>query len=126
MNPQNAIEDLTVILGRSARGGRFRQVRFEFLPLGVSQIATMRCHKRNGGEFSGIRVPYFRRRLTPDLEAMMTLQIRPKQCLDRRIPDIETLKTEVAAWESQRNETETMNLAGYDFILEALFYVASH
>jgi hypothetical protein len=28
-----------------------------------------------------------------------------KQCLDRRIPDIGTLKSEVAAWEAQRNQT---------------------
>jgi len=26
------------------------------------------------------------------------------QCLDRRIPDIETLKTQIAAWQQQRNE----------------------
>lgn len=27
-----------------------------------------------------------------------------RQCLDRRIPDRETLKKEVAAWEKQRNK----------------------
>jgi hypothetical protein len=29
------------------------------------------------------------------------------QCLDRRIPDIETVTSEVAAWEADRNETAT-------------------
>jgi hypothetical protein len=28
-----------------------------------------------------------------------------RQCLDRRIPDQDTLKCEVAAWENERNET---------------------
>jgi hypothetical protein len=27
----------------------------------------------------------------------------PRQCLDRRIPDQETVRAEVAAWEEQRN-----------------------
>jgi hypothetical protein len=27
-----------------------------------------------------------------------------EQCLDRRIPDLDTLKTEIAAWQQQRNE----------------------
>jgi DDE superfamily endonuclease len=32
------------------------------------------------------------------------LSILGRQCLDRRIPDVETLRTEVAAWEQGRNE----------------------
>lgn len=31
------------------------------------------------------------------------LSVLTKQCLDRRIPDMETLKTEVSAWVTQRN-----------------------
>lgn len=31
------------------------------------------------------------------------LSVLTKQCLDRRLPDMETLKTEVAAWMEQRN-----------------------
>jgi hypothetical protein len=30
----------------------------------------------------------------------------PKQCLDRRIPDLVTLECEVAAWESSRNKAK--------------------
>ena len=29
------------------------------------------------------------------------------QCLDRRIPDIETMRTEIAAWERERNQRYT-------------------
>jgi hypothetical protein len=32
------------------------------------------------------------------------LSVLSRQCLDRRIPDTDTLKTEVAAWESDRNK----------------------
>jgi hypothetical protein len=32
------------------------------------------------------------------------LSILGRQCLDRRIPDVETLRREVAAWEEPRNE----------------------
>ena len=35
--------------------------------------------------------------------AEMELSVVSRQCLDRRIPDIETLRAEVAAWESGRN-----------------------
>ena len=30
-----------------------------------------------------------------------------QQCLDRRIPDVATLRQEVAAWKNQRNSGET-------------------
>jgi hypothetical protein len=39
--------------------------------------------------------------------AEIELAILSSQCLDRRIPDTDLLKTEVAAWEVQRNETAT-------------------
>ena len=39
--------------------------------------------------------------------AEMELAILSRQCLDRRIPDEETLKAEVAAWEATRNATAT-------------------
>ena len=32
------------------------------------------------------------------------LSILSRQCFDRRIPDQDTLKVEVAAWESDRNQ----------------------
>ncbi len=35
--------------------------------------------------------------------AEMELSVLARQCLDRRIPDEQTLRREVAAWESQRN-----------------------
>lgn len=35
------------------------------------------------------------------------LGVMTKQCLDRRIPDLSTLASEVAAWQQQRNEAET-------------------
>ena len=35
--------------------------------------------------------------------AEIELSVLSRQCLDRRIPDQETLKTEVAAWETERN-----------------------
>lgn len=57
------------------------------------------------------------RRLTQKLEIHYTpkhaswlnmveieLSILGRQCLDRRIPDVETLRTEVAAWEQGRND----------------------
>lgn len=34
------------------------------------------------------------------------LGVMTKQCLDRRIPDLSTLASEVAAWQQQRNEAE--------------------
>jgi hypothetical protein len=37
--------------------------------------------------------------------AEIELSVLSRQCLDRRIPDLETLKTEIAAWETRRNET---------------------
>jgi 3-methyladenine DNA glycosylase AlkC len=37
--------------------------------------------------------------------AEIELSVLSKQCLDPRIPDADTLKTEVAAWEMQRNQT---------------------
>ncbi len=36
--------------------------------------------------------------------AEIELSVKARQCLDRRIPDQETLKQEVAAWEEQRNQ----------------------
>jgi hypothetical protein len=36
--------------------------------------------------------------------AEIELSILQRQCLDRRIPDEDTLKREIAAWEKQRNE----------------------
>lgn len=35
--------------------------------------------------------------------AEMALSVRARQCLDRRIPDFDTLLREVAAWERERN-----------------------
>lgn len=35
---------------------------------------------------------------------MAELSVLARQCLDRRIPDLDTLRQEVAAWERQRNE----------------------
>jgi hypothetical protein len=37
--------------------------------------------------------------------AEIELSVLSRQCLDRRIPDPETLKTEIAAWETRRTET---------------------
>lgn len=37
--------------------------------------------------------------------AEIELSVLSRQCLDRRIPDRETLETEIAAWETLRNET---------------------
>jgi hypothetical protein len=39
--------------------------------------------------------------------AEIELAVLSNQCLDRRIPDIATLTTEVAAWEEDRNRTAT-------------------
>ncbi len=39
--------------------------------------------------------------------AEIELAILSTQCLDRRIPDVDTLTAEVAAWEQTRNETAT-------------------
>jgi hypothetical protein len=36
--------------------------------------------------------------------AEIELSVLARQCLDRRIPDQETLKQEVAAWEQRRNQ----------------------
>lgn len=45
------------------------------------------------------------------------LSVLARQCLDRRIPDFETLQQEVAAWQNQRNEEETW--IDWRFILAA-------
>jgi hypothetical protein len=37
--------------------------------------------------------------------AEIELSVLSRQCLDRRIPDRGTLETEIAAWETRRNET---------------------
>mgnify|MGYP000182050007 CR=1 FL=1 len=39
--------------------------------------------------------------------AEIELSILSRQCLDRRIPDFESLEQQVTAWQSQRNEEET-------------------
>lgn len=39
--------------------------------------------------------------------AEIELSILTRQCLDRRIPDLETLKSEVDAWQDNRNHEET-------------------
>lgn len=39
--------------------------------------------------------------------AEIELSILSRQCLERRIPDLATLKTEVAAWQDDRNHEET-------------------
>lgn len=39
--------------------------------------------------------------------AEMELSILGRQCLSRRIPDQQTLRHEVAAWEKSRNETRS-------------------
>jgi hypothetical protein len=39
--------------------------------------------------------------------AEIELSVLARQCLDRRIPDFETLQQEVAAWQNQRNQEET-------------------
>ena len=39
--------------------------------------------------------------------AEIELSVLSRQCLNRRIPDIETLKEEVTAWCDKRNEQET-------------------
>ena len=38
--------------------------------------------------------------------AEIELSVLQRQCLDRRIPDKETLEGEIAAWEEQRNEAK--------------------
>ena len=37
--------------------------------------------------------------------AEIELRVLSRQCLDRRIPDQENLKSEMAAWEKRRNES---------------------
>ncbi|MBE9032564.1 IS630 family transposase [filamentous cyanobacterium LEGE 11480] len=37
--------------------------------------------------------------------AEIELSVLSRQCLDRRIPDTDTLKAEIDAWETQRNQT---------------------
>ena len=39
--------------------------------------------------------------------AEIELSILSRQCLDRRIPDFDTLQQEVAAWEAERNQKQT-------------------
>ncbi|MDX2096942.1 MAG: IS630 family transposase [Leptolyngbyaceae cyanobacterium bins.59] len=39
--------------------------------------------------------------------AEIELSVLSRQCLDRRIPDFSTLKTEVEAWQEQRNQEKT-------------------
>jgi DDE superfamily endonuclease len=39
--------------------------------------------------------------------AEIELSVLSRQCLDRRIPDSQTLKQQVSAWQTQRNQQET-------------------
>jgi len=39
--------------------------------------------------------------------AEIELSVLSRQCLDRRIPDFETLEGEVNAWDRQRNQKKT-------------------
>ena len=39
--------------------------------------------------------------------AEIELSVMTKQCLDRRIPDLATLRRETSAWATQRNEDQT-------------------
>ncbi len=41
-------------------------------------------------------------------QAEIELSVLSGQCVDRRIPDTETLKQEVAAWECERNQAQAM------------------
>ena len=34
------------------------------------------------------------------------LSVLSRQCLNRRIPDLETMKQEIAAWEKERNQQQ--------------------
>jgi hypothetical protein len=38
--------------------------------------------------------------------AEIELSVLSNQCLDRRLPDVETLKREIIAWEEARNKAE--------------------
>jgi hypothetical protein len=40
--------------------------------------------------------------------AEIEFSVLTRQCLDRRIPDAETLRQEIAAWEAERNAQATM------------------
>jgi transposase len=42
--------------------------------------------------------------------AEIEFSVLTRQCLDRRIPDAETLRQEIAAWEAERNAQATVNL----------------
>ena len=39
--------------------------------------------------------------------AEIELSVLSRQCLDRRLPDLGTLKTEVEAWQEKRNQEKT-------------------
>jgi len=39
--------------------------------------------------------------------AEIELSVLSRQCLDRRIPDFQTLEQEVTAWQTQRDQQET-------------------
>ena len=39
--------------------------------------------------------------------AEIEINVLSRQCLDRRIPDRETMRNEVGAWEKRRNDTST-------------------
>jgi hypothetical protein len=39
--------------------------------------------------------------------AEIELSVLSRQCLDRRVPDFESLQAEVAAWQQRRDETGT-------------------
>ena len=39
--------------------------------------------------------------------AEIELSVLSRQCLERRVPDMETLQAEVAAWQEWRNATES-------------------
>lgn len=45
LNPQNAVNDATMVFGRSASVSFLGwQQRFEFFPLGIGEVTAMGCH----------------------------------------------------------------------------------
>ncbi|MGI2909268.1 transposase [Tolypothrix sp. VBCCA 56010] len=60
-------------------------------------------HKKHGGLSTLLEFHYTPKHASWLNQVEIELSVLSRQCLERRIPDIQTLSSEIAAWEQQRS-----------------------
>lgn len=83
------------------RPGSNRKVDSEYVRNGTCSIFAFTQ------PLKGVRQVHVREHRTATDWAEIELNVMTRQCLSRRIADIETLKSELSAWESDRNTADS-------------------